>query len=160
MKISRTVSYAIQATIQLAQAETKSPTPCSQLAAEGDMPERFLLQILRNLVTHGVLDSTRGVEGGYRLARDPQDISLLEIIEAIEGPLKPGVVPRRGLPPEVETRLRAALEDATEHFREKLDRIKLSDLVGANGKQASPPEVAAPPSDNGPSEPTPTADPS
>ncbi len=65
MKFSRTVSYALQATLQLAQEDRAAPVPCSQLAAEGKMPERFLLQILRNLVTHGILRSTRGVDGGY-----------------------------------------------------------------------------------------------
>src|SRR5436190_15516690 len=86
MKLSRTVSYAVKATLQLAQLEADVPVPCSQLASEGKMPERFLLQILRNLVTHGILRSTRGVDGGYSLIRSPDQISLLEVIEAIEGP--------------------------------------------------------------------------
>ena len=59
MKLSRTVAYAIQATLQLAQSKSENPVPCSQLAAQGHMPERFLLQILRHLVTHGILHSTR-----------------------------------------------------------------------------------------------------
>ena len=49
------------------------------------MPERFLLQILRNLVTANLLRSTRGVDGGYLLAVPARDISLLDIVEAIEG---------------------------------------------------------------------------
>ena len=76
MKLSRTVAYALQATLQLAQAKSGSPVPCSQLAATGHMPERFLLQVLRSLVTHGILQSTRGVEGGYTLERKPEDITL------------------------------------------------------------------------------------
>src|ERR1700687_5384355 len=87
MKLSRTVAYAIYATLQLAQSKSGVPVPCSHLAAEGHMPERFLLQILRHLVTHGILHSTRGVDGGYALERKPEEISLLEIIEAIDGPL-------------------------------------------------------------------------
>lgn len=55
MKLSRTVAYAVRATLQLPQLEAQGPVPCSQLASEGKMPERFLLQILRNLVTHGIL---------------------------------------------------------------------------------------------------------
>ena len=81
-KLSRTVEYAVQATLQLAQSKTGSPVPCSQLATCSAMPERFLLQILRSLVTHGILTSTRGVVGGYMLARRPEDISLLDLIEA------------------------------------------------------------------------------
>src|SRR5687767_5138877 len=86
MRLSRTVSYAVRATLQLAQLQSHGPVPCSRLAAEGKMPERFLLQILRNLVTHGILRSTRGVDGGYALVRPANQISLLEVIEAIEGP--------------------------------------------------------------------------
>ncbi len=88
MKLSRTVAYAVQATLQLAQAPATVPIPCSKLAHDGQMPERFLLQILRNLVTHGILQSTRGVDGGYRLERSPREISLLDVIEAIDGPMQ------------------------------------------------------------------------
>src|ERR1700680_2225111 len=87
MKLSRTVAYAIHATLQLAQSKSGVPVPCSRLATEGHMPERFLLQILRHLVTHGILHSTRGVDGGYALERKPEEISLLDVIEAIDGPL-------------------------------------------------------------------------
>ncbi|HEY5316199.1 MAG TPA: Rrf2 family transcriptional regulator, partial [Pirellulales bacterium] len=60
MKFSRTVTYAVQAALALAQASGDRPVPCSRLAASGKLPERFLLQILRTLVTHGILLSTRG----------------------------------------------------------------------------------------------------
>ncbi len=83
MKLSRTVAYALQATMQLAVSDSDTPVPCSQIAAKGEMPERFLLQVLRSLVNHGVLRSTRGVDGGYMLIRSPDEISLLDVIEAI-----------------------------------------------------------------------------
>src|SRR5688500_6281124 len=98
MKLSRTVAYAVRATLQLAQLQTTGPVPCSRLATEGKMPERFLLQILRNLVTHGILRSTRGVEGGYALLRPAEEISLLEVIEAIEGPYRTTLEMGEGLP--------------------------------------------------------------
>ena len=47
-------------------------------------PERFLLQVLRSLVTHGILRSARGVDGGYSLTRPPEEVSVLEVIEAID----------------------------------------------------------------------------
>ena len=71
MKLSRTVTYALKATLQLAQNSPSGPVPCGRLAAQGAMPERFLLQILRSLVTHGILKSTRGVDGGYVLWKEP-----------------------------------------------------------------------------------------
>lgn len=129
MKMSRTVAYAVQATLQLAQAPQDIPTPCSRLAAEGHMPERFLLQILRNLVTHGILQSTRGVDGGYRLERRPEAISLLEVIEAIDGPLTPSIPISDGLPADSQDRLQSALEQITSTARKQLGAIKLSELM-------------------------------
>src|SRR4026209_54956 len=111
MKLARTVSYAVQATLQLAKNESSEPVPCSQLASTGNMPERFLLQILRNLVTHGILRSTRGVDGGYSLVRSPEQISLLEVIEAIEGPYDSGTSlgEGEGITPEAQNKLKDAL---------------------------------------------------
>ena len=140
MKMSRTVAYAVQATLQLAQAPSNGPTPCRRLAIAGQMPERFLLQVLRNLVTHGILQSTRGVEGGYRLERRPEEISLLEIIEAVDGPLTPGIPASDGLPTEAQHRLHTALDRVTSTAREQLGAIKLSELmppVEAPGREAS-----------------------
>jgi Rrf2 family protein len=130
MKLSRTVAYAVQATLQLAQAKSDAPVPCSRLAAEGRMPERFLLQILRHLVTHGILHSTRGVDGGYSLERRPEEISLLEVIEAIDGPLAATFPPMEGGQfSVVEARLREALGQVTAACRKQLAAIKLSDLL-------------------------------
>ena len=129
MKLSRTVAYAVRATLQLAQNPSDSPVPCSKLAAEGNMPERFLLQILRNLVTHGILRSTRGVDGGYTLTRSPEDISLLDVIEAIEGPLDASAPSGDGLPEVSQNRLQDALREITDTSRQQLSAIKFSQLL-------------------------------
>ncbi len=130
MKLSRTVSYAVRATLQLAQNGSSAPVPCSKLASEGEMPERFLLQILRVLVTHGILKSTRGVEGGYSLSRSPEAISLLEVIEAIDGPLEPaGDSPAPDTPADVQQLLQTALRQVTSTARQQLESIKLSQLL-------------------------------
>jgi Rrf2 family protein len=136
MKLSRTVSYAVQATLQLAQSKTQSPVPCSKLAAAGQMPERFLLQILRNLVTHGILHSTRGVEGGYTLERRPDDISLLEVIEAIDGPVNTEMTPADGIPEQTQIKLHQAMSDVNAHLRRELASIKLAHLLPKPGKTA------------------------
>jgi Rrf2 family protein len=129
MKLSRTVAYAVQAAVQLAQSESSAPVPCSQLAADGKMPERFLLQILRNLVTHGILRSTRGVEGGYMLTRAADQISLLDVIEAIEGPIDSGDPLSGDLPEVSQARLREALDEVTATSKKQLSAIKLSHLI-------------------------------
>ena len=129
MKLSRTVTYALQATLQLAQADPGEPVPCSRLAAEGAMPERFLLQILRSLVTHGILQSTRGVEGGYTLDRSADDISLLDIIEAVDGPMNTKLPFAAGIPSECQVRLREALRSVAATAREQLQDVKVGHLV-------------------------------
>jgi Rrf2 family protein len=129
MKLSRTVAYAVRATLQLAQLEADGPVPCSKLANEGKMPERFLLQILRNLVTHGILRSTRGVDGGYARIKPADQISLLEVIEAIEGPYDSSLEMGEGLGMDVQSRLQQELQDVASSSRRRLEAIKLSQLL-------------------------------
>lgn len=129
MKLSRTVAYAVRATLQLAEKQSATPVPCSELASRGNMPERFLLQILRNLVTHGILRSTRGVEGGYSLVRPPQDISLLDVIEAIEGPYDSGGDLVEFVEDPAHDKLHEALKQLSENSRRELQAIKLSQLL-------------------------------
>jgi Rrf2 family protein len=129
MKLSRTVSYALQATLQLAEAGTEHPVPCSRLAADGKMPERFLLQILRNLVAHGVLESTRGVDGGYTLRLSPNDVSLLDIIEAVDGPMVSSLPVAEGLNPGSREKLEHFLTEVSEETRTKLAAIRLASLL-------------------------------
>ena len=93
------------------------------------MPERFLLQILRSLVTHGILRSTRGVDGGYTLVRSPDEVSLLEVIEAIEGPLNPGEPVAEEMSEGSQWRLHEALRSVTNDSRRQLEAIKLSQLL-------------------------------
>lgn len=128
MKLSRTVDYAVRATLELARQGEQAPVPCSQLASAGGMPERFLLQILRNLVTHGILRSTRGVEGGYTLVRPIEEISLLEIIEAIEGPMQEAAPPAEA-EDDAQRRLAQAIREVTDTARSQLAAIKLSQLL-------------------------------
>jgi Rrf2 family protein len=135
MKLSRTVAYAIHATLQLSRGETGVPIPCSQLATEGRMPERFLLQILRSLVTRGLLCSTRGVDGGYYLARPADQISLRDIIEAFDNPLEQAIPVLDELPHEVRKRLLQSLNGASEAAQNELAKLTMADLmrVGRNG---------------------------
>jgi Rrf2 family protein len=139
MNLSRTAAYALHATLQLAQVESGVPVPCSRLAADGAMPERFLLQVLRSLVTHGILGSTRGVEGGYTLERSPAEISLLDVIEAIDGPLGTTALIHEGLPEESKTKLECALNEVTELARHELRAVKLAHLLPSPGRQMDGP---------------------
>ena len=99
------------------------------------MPERFLLQILRNLVTHGILQSHRGVEGGYSLERPAEQISLLELIEAVDGPLESEPL-TEGLSEEIAaSTCRCALQGVTDTARRQLADIKIASLAaGEDGE--------------------------
>ncbi len=95
------------------------------------MPERFLLQILRNLVNHGILHSTRGVDGGYTLGRSPLEISLLDIIEAIEGPFVAELPPAKGSEAvRHHRRLQEAFDGVAANVRRQMSTIRISDLLG------------------------------
>ncbi|HEX4131906.1 MAG TPA: Rrf2 family transcriptional regulator [Pirellulales bacterium] len=139
--MSRTVMYAVQAALQLAQSDGSRPIPCSQIANQGQMPERFLLQILRSLVTHGILHSTRGVDGGYGLDRSPAEISLLDIIEAVEGPLVS--LPLEGGSEELQIRLNDAVCGVNALVSRELGSIKLSHLLAPAVVNNSEPQLIA-----------------
>ncbi|PHS12447.1 MAG: Rrf2 family transcriptional regulator [Blastopirellula sp.] len=134
MKLSRTVAYALQATLQLAETNSPVPVPCSQLANKGEMPERFLLQVLRSLVTHGVLRSTRGVDGGYTLVRPASEISLLDIIEAIDGPMDTHLPLEGKLNEAFKGNLQQAISGVTDSARKQLSDIKISQLIATDAE--------------------------
>ncbi|WP_152100343.1 RrF2 family transcriptional regulator [Lacipirellula parvula] len=141
MRISRASTYALLATVQLSDSPASPPIPCSQLAQLGDMPERFLLQVLRNLVNEGLLKSTRGVDGGYRLAKPLSQITMLEIVEAIDGPVQPELPQIGGLQPQSQKKLAEVLGDVAGDAKKRLASVTLAQLkpvaaTAANGSKA------------------------
>jgi Rrf2 family protein len=129
MKLSNSAQYAIQATLQLSESKTGHPVSCRELAELGSMPKRFLLQILRNLVTHGILTSTRGVVGGYSLQRPLGGISLLDLIEATDGPIVFGVLRDSGLSKHADGLLDRTIADTTAAVRRVLAQTTVLSLL-------------------------------
>lgn len=87
MRISAKVDYAVRAAIELAGADRSSPLKGDRIAAAQDIPMKFLENILSELRRSGLVGSRRGAEGGYWLARPPKDITVADLIRAVEGPL-------------------------------------------------------------------------
>ena len=86
MKISAKIEYACLAMLELAaRYNANEPVRNGQIAAAHDIPSRFLVQILLQLKSAGLVVSTRGAAGGYRLARSPQEITLGEVMGVIGG---------------------------------------------------------------------------
>ncbi len=88
LELSRKSDYALRAVIYLARISDNRFGRVSEIAKAKDIPQAFLAQILPLLANHGVVKSQQGAHGGYALARSPERISFLDIIESVEGPLR------------------------------------------------------------------------
>ena len=87
MKISRSTGYALLAVGYIAQHEDQKIILSNDIANKYDIPLEYLLKILQQLVRANVLRSKRGPRGGFSLARPPRKITMLQIIEAVDGPI-------------------------------------------------------------------------
>ncbi|MCC6300431.1 MAG: Rrf2 family transcriptional regulator [Anaerolineales bacterium] len=88
MQITRQADYATRAILHLARAKTGERISTSQVAKEQKIPPSFLAKIISQLAVAGLLHTSRGAHGGITLAREPSQITLLEVIEAIDGPIQ------------------------------------------------------------------------
>jgi Rrf2 family protein len=87
MQITRQADYAVRAVLYLAQLGQDRRASTSQIAQEQQIPPSFLAKIVSQLSVAGLLQTSRGARGGVSLARTPDQISLLEVVEAIDGPI-------------------------------------------------------------------------
>ncbi|HNO93894.1 MAG TPA: Rrf2 family transcriptional regulator, partial [Anaerolineales bacterium] len=87
MQITRQADYAVRAVLHLARNGDQR-TATSSIAEEQRIPPSFLAKIISQLSIAGLLHTSRGARGGVTLARTPQEITLLEVIEAIDGPIQ------------------------------------------------------------------------
>ena len=83
--LSNTCKYAIRAVIYLAVNMHKGKVGIKKISSDLDIPSPFLGKILQSLAKHRILSSTKGPNGGFGLAKDPQDIVLMDIVEIIDG---------------------------------------------------------------------------
>jgi len=89
LKISQKGLYALQAMMTLARRHEQGAIKIREIAAESDLPEKFLELILLELKNARIVDSVRGARGGYQLRRSPSEIPLSDIIRLVDGPLAP-----------------------------------------------------------------------
>ena len=131
MKLTRASSYAIHALVFMAAQKQNRPVASHHIAKARGIPERFLLKVLKPLVSARVLHSIKGPNGGYRLARGANEITVLEILEAVDGPI-------RGQPTfsheegngSLNKRLDQICSQAAEQVRKQLQKVRISQLVG------------------------------
>jgi Rrf2 family protein len=88
MQITRQADYAVRAVLHLAELKNNGGrAPTSKIATEEHIPPSFLAKIVSQLSVAGVVQTSRGARGGVSLSRDPSEITLLEVVEAIDGPI-------------------------------------------------------------------------
>jgi Rrf2 family protein len=87
VRVSAKTDYALRAALELAAAPDAKPVKGERIATAQAIPLRFLENILMQLRHAGLVDSRRGAEGGYRLARPAAEVTLADVIRAIDGPL-------------------------------------------------------------------------
>lgn len=87
MRISAKADYAVRATIFMAAASSSAPLKAKAIARSQEIPLKFLLNILTDLKHSRIVSSHRGAQGGFQLARPASDITVADVIRAVEGPL-------------------------------------------------------------------------
>jgi Rrf2 family transcriptional regulator, cysteine metabolism repressor len=87
LSITSKSPYAIHALAELGRSGGSEPVPIGELARRREVPVQFLEQLFATLRRAGIISSQRGVKGGYRFARDPATVTVLEVVELLDGPL-------------------------------------------------------------------------
>ncbi len=87
MQITRQADYAIRAVLYIAKLDPAQRAATSQIAQEQHIPPSFLAKIISQLSIAGLLQTSRGARGGVTLARSAEEITLLDVVEAIDGPI-------------------------------------------------------------------------
>jgi Rrf2 family protein len=131
MRLSLGACYALQAVVYLAKQKDAAEFVASHVIADHrKIPERFLLKVLKPLVSAQILLSSKGPNGGYRLARPAGKITMLEVVEAADGPIRGGsplspTGPDAGL----RRRLDQVCGQLAEQVRKQLGKVTVADLA-------------------------------
>ena len=88
MNLNQATDYAFRAILFLARQPVGKVVEAQAISTKEVIPMRFLLKIMPSLIKAGIVRSQRGVGGGYALTKEPGEITLLDVVEAIEGPVK------------------------------------------------------------------------
>jgi Rrf2 family protein len=140
VRITAKADYAVRAAVELAAHGTGEPVKADLVAEAQSIPQNFLENILAELRRAGIVESRRGAAGGYRLGRPAEEISLADVIRAVEGPL----ANVRGMSPDTleyagsAERLRDVWVALRASVRAVLEQVTLADVA----KGELPPQVA------------------
>src|SRR6266498_4492958 len=134
MKLSTRGEYALRALLVLGLNYGPHVVRIQTISSEQNIPKRFLEQILNDLKSAGVVESKRGIAGGYRLARPPQHITLATVVRHIEGALAPvSCVSERfyekcSCPDEARCAIRSVMKEARDAVVKVVERLTIAEL--------------------------------
>ena len=134
MKLSLRGEYALRALIVLGLNYNQPVVRAQTIAKQQNIPKRFLEQILNDLKSGGIVESRRGVNGGYRLARPPEQINLASVVRHIEGALAPvscvsaNFYEKCSCPDETRCGIRSVLKEVRDAIVKILERVSVAEL--------------------------------
>jgi Rrf2 family protein len=141
MRLSRKGEYALRAMIVLAQDYGEGPVRIQDIAARERIPRKFLEQILLDLKRAGLVQSRRGVGGGYLLLREPGKVTFAEIVRTIDGPLAPlSCVSRHAhvrCPDQQSCGLYNVMREVRDAVASVMEGVTLKDACSAKGRRRS-----------------------
>lgn len=129
LRMSRITDYGIVLLTHLAASDAKRTYNARELAEAAHLPLPVVSKILKVLTREGFLVSSRGIKGGYSLARPPEDVSVVDVIDALEGPIALTECGTGSCEREASCRVRAPWQRINRVVRKSLEDVRLSDLV-------------------------------
>jgi Rrf2 family protein len=141
LKLSRKTLLALEAVIDIASNARPEPVQAKEITARQGVPQRYLEQVMQQLVRAGILKGVRGPRGGYRLARERRRISVGDVVrvaESIEDEEEKSV-PRSDLGQRIVAPFVASLQD---ELMQRLDSVSIEDLCQRARGQAMPESIA------------------
>ncbi|HEU5182092.1 MAG TPA: Rrf2 family transcriptional regulator [Candidatus Polarisedimenticolia bacterium] len=137
MKLNKSTRYALYAALEMAQAEDDAQVTVAQVAGRYGVPEAALAKVFQRLVRSGIATGTRGVGGGYRLAKEPSKVTVLDVVSAFEPPrplrqclIQDRPEPCANLPT---CRLKRLFDEVDENTRSTFASVTLDTLAGKRG---------------------------
>ncbi|MCE5327973.1 MAG: Rrf2 family transcriptional regulator [Planctomycetaceae bacterium] len=129
MKLSTAAELALRGMVMLAQKHGNGPTTLESICQERNLPKQYLTKIFASLAKADIVSPVRGKNGGYRLSREPSQITLQQIIEVIEGPIAVNLCQQ--VPPKCKTDcgMKAVWSGIQKVLVDKLSTTTLADMV-------------------------------
>jgi Rrf2 family cysteine metabolism transcriptional repressor len=122
LSITSKSPYAVLALAELGRMAGSDPVPIGELARRREVPVQFLEQLFAVLRRAGIISSQRGVKGGYRFAREPSSVTVLEIVELLDGPLGRDAA--------------GVFADAAQAARNVLEQTTIADVIERESREA------------------------